>query len=157
MKALTTTLVFLQRPGELLLAMKKRGHGQGHWNGAGGKVEPNETIEQAMVRECSEEIGVTPTTYTKAAENIFYQPYKGEPCENTVHVYLCTAWEGQPTESDEMAPQWFSISQIPYDHMWPDDIHWLPQVLNGAKISGAFYYDDDNKLTSSDITEVESF
>lgn len=157
MKELTTTLVFPKRPNELLLAMKKRGHGEGHWNGAGGKVEPGETIEQAMIRECSEEIGVTPTAYTKAAENIFYQLYKGEPCKNIVHIYLCDNWEGEPVESDEMTPKWFSVNDIPYDRMWPDDVHWLPQVLHGAKISGAFYYDDNNKLTSSHILEVEHF
>jgi len=31
--------------------MKKRGFGQGKWNGFGGKVEPNESIEQAAIRE----------------------------------------------------------------------------------------------------------
>jgi 8-oxo-dGTP pyrophosphatase MutT (NUDIX family) len=38
------TLVFVFNPaGDILLAMKKRGFGEGKWNGAGGKVEPGET------------------------------------------------------------------------------------------------------------------
>src|SRR6267378_3523397 len=44
----------------VLLAMKKRGFGAGLWNGAGGKPEPGETIEETAVRECREEINVTP-------------------------------------------------------------------------------------------------
>jgi len=35
------TLVFLRRPGQILLGMKKRGFGQGRWNGFGGKGERN--------------------------------------------------------------------------------------------------------------------
>ncbi|HET8669978.1 MAG TPA: NUDIX domain-containing protein, partial [Candidatus Saccharimonadales bacterium] len=46
-----------------LLAMKKRGFGINKWNGVGGKVDEDETIEQAAIRECQEEITVTPTTY----------------------------------------------------------------------------------------------
>ena len=35
---------------QILLGMKKRGFGSGKWNGFGGKVEPNETIEEAAKR-----------------------------------------------------------------------------------------------------------
>ena len=47
-KLLTLTLV--QRENEVLLGFKKRGFGQGKWNGFGGKVEPGETIVNAAVR-----------------------------------------------------------------------------------------------------------
>jgi len=157
MKEITTTLAFLLRPGEIMLAMKKRGHGEGNWNGVGGKIEPGETIEQAMVRECQEETGVTPTAYTKVARHVFHEQYKGEPCKNTVHVYLCTAWTGQLTESEEMAPAWFSLDAIPYDRMWPDDIHWMPDMLANKLLETCFYYDDNNVLQSYDITEVTEF
>ena len=39
-----------------------------------------------------------------------------------VYVYLCDEWEGESMESEEMKPQWFSIADIPYSKMWPDDI-----------------------------------
>lgn len=38
------TLVFVREAGKILLGMKKRGFGQGRWNGFGGKVEKGETI-----------------------------------------------------------------------------------------------------------------
>ena len=44
------TLLFLVRDDQILLAMKKRGFGEGRWNGVGGKVEKDETVEQAMIR-----------------------------------------------------------------------------------------------------------
>ena len=43
------TLLFLRRDGQILLAMKKRGFGEGKWNGVGGKVEPGETARHGGV------------------------------------------------------------------------------------------------------------
>jgi 8-oxo-dGTP pyrophosphatase MutT (NUDIX family) len=157
MLRIVTTNVFLRRGDEILLAMKKRGHGEGHWNGAGGKPDPGETIEQTMVREAQEEIGVTPLRYEKIAEYTIYQRYKGEPCENIGHLYFCTGWDGEPTESDEMAPRWFTLSDIPYDHMWPDVVYAFPRLLAGTKVRATFRYDDANQLISHEITEVADF
>ncbi len=54
-----STLVFVFNPeNQILLAMKKRGFGEGKWNGAGGKVEEGETIVQAASRELREETGI---------------------------------------------------------------------------------------------------
>jgi len=44
------TVVFVQRPSEILLGYKKRGFGARKWNGFGGKVEIGETIEEAAKR-----------------------------------------------------------------------------------------------------------
>ena len=47
------TLVLVVQPGRVLLGMKKRGFGEGKWNGFGGKVQSGETIEEAA-RRCVE-------------------------------------------------------------------------------------------------------
>lgn len=44
------SLVFVRNASDILLGWKKRGFGQGKWNGFGGKVEPGETIIQGAVR-----------------------------------------------------------------------------------------------------------
>lgn len=44
------TLVFIIEPERILLGMKKRGFGAGWWNGFGGKVQADETIEEAARR-----------------------------------------------------------------------------------------------------------
>jgi 8-oxo-dGTP pyrophosphatase MutT (NUDIX family) len=44
------TLVLIREHARVLLGMKKRGFGQGRWNGFGGKVEPGETILQGALR-----------------------------------------------------------------------------------------------------------
>lgn len=45
------------KENQILLAMKKRGFGAGKWNGAGGKINAGETIEEATTREVDEELG----------------------------------------------------------------------------------------------------
>lgn len=157
MKEKILSLLFLQRDDEILLAMKKRGFGEGRWNGVGGKVEVGESIEQAMVREAREEIAVTPTVYEKVADIRFDEFFKGEPALMHVHVFIASAWEGEPKESDEMAPKWVNVSKIPYKDMWADDPYWLPKVLNGKKIKADFKLDETDAIVSHRITEVVGF
>lgn len=155
MKHKTLTLLFLRRDDQILLAMKKQGFGAGRWNGVGGKVEEGETIEQALVRESQEEITVTPLDYEKQADIRFDEYLKGERTLMHVHVFVATEWAGEPTESNEMAPQWFSVDDIPYDTMWPDDPYWLPLVLQGKKVSADFQLDEKDDIISHTIKTVE--
>jgi len=149
------TLLFLKRGDDILLAMKKRGFGANRYNGVGGKIEPGETIEAALVRECQEEIGVTPTHYWKVAEHDFSQTENDQPWRMYVHAYLCDEWEGEPAETDEMAPEWFKLGNIPYGNMWQDDEYWLPRVLKGEKVYGIFSFDEHDNMLAHDIKRVE--
>lgn len=44
------TLVLIKKLNEVLLGYKKRGFGVNKWNGFGGKVNVNESIEEAAIR-----------------------------------------------------------------------------------------------------------
>ncbi len=149
------TLLFLHDQDRVLLAMKKRGVGVGKWNGVGGKVEAGETIEQAMIRECQEEIGVTPLAYRQVAEFDFDFP--GDGYQAYVYVYLAKSWVGEPTESEEMSPQWFTPVNIPYEQMWSDDKLWLPRILNGELLKGSFDFADDGSVANQTLQTVEDF
>lgn len=148
-----TTLCILKRENEILLAMKKRGFGVGKYNGVGGKVEPGETPEQAMIRETHEEINVIPTKYENVGYIEFDEYYKGQKENIAFHLYMVYEWEGTPSESDEMNPEWFSIDKIPYDKMLPDDKYWLPLVLEGKKVEAYFNFDEEWNLLSKNIQE----
>lgn len=149
------TLLFLVTEEQVLLAMKKRGFGAGRWNGVGGKLEPGESIEEATIRECQEEIGVTPKSLTKVAIHDFLFP-DGQ-LSMQAHTYICTEWEGDPIETEEMNPAWFAKDNVPYHDMWQDDIYWLPAVLAGHLIKTAFTFDTQDNLTKAVILPVESF
>jgi 8-oxo-dGTP diphosphatase len=132
------------RDGEILLAMKKRGFGEGKWNGMGGKVEEGEDIVQAAIRETEEEVGVTPLNPERVGFFHFKLLKDGElATEHDCNVYIATEWEGEPTETEEMRPQWFKLDAVPYGAMWVTDRRWLPLVLSGQPFKGKVTLDGD--------------
>lgn len=156
MKNIETTLSLLKDGNKILLAMKKRGFGVGKYNGVGGKLEENETKEEAMLRETKEEINVTPTEYQYVGIVKFDEYYKGVMQHLTFHLYIVTKWEGTILETEEMAPYWFDIAKIPYDKMFPVDKYWLPLILAGKKIDAYFKFDKDWNLIEQEIKELKN-
>lgn len=155
-KILTLCMIVDRDNDRILLAMKKRGFGSGRWNGFGGKVEAGETIEQATIRECQEEGMVTPLALEKVAWHDFEFTNPELPIME-VHAFVATTWSGEPVETEEMRPQWFSIDAIPYDLMWADDIHWLPRVMAGEKLRTHFLFDDADQVIGHELEVVEQF
>jgi len=151
------TLCFLlrERDGrpEVLLALKKQGFGQGKWNGIGGKVEAGETLEEAARREVREEIGVEVGPLEKVAILTFYfiPPGSDPDWSQEVHVFLARSWRGEPGESEEMRPQWYTYEKVPYEEMWADDRVWLPRVLHGERIRGVFTFSDLKTIVHQEI------
>ncbi|KND48168.1 MAG: pyrophosphohydrolase [Parcubacteria bacterium C7867-006] len=155
-----STLIFLvntdgNKITKVCLAMKKRGFGAGRWNGVGGKVESGETIEDAAKREAKEEIGVNIEIIKKVGEISFYFPHKTE-WNQLVSIFFSDKWIGEPSESEEMRPEWFEIDKIPFDKMWPDDKFWLPIVLGGKLIKGSFTFLDGDIIKDEKVEIVDS-
>jgi 8-oxo-dGTP pyrophosphatase MutT (NUDIX family) len=157
MKSLDLTLLYLRKNDQILLAMKKRGFGKDLWNGVGGKIENNESIEKALIRECQEEIGAVPSEYEKVGYLIFNEHHEGVRKLMHLHIYTASEWFGEIVETEEMSPQWFALNDIPYSRMWPADRIWLPIVLDGEKISGEFTLRSDNSVEKSDVAKVDRF
>ncbi len=142
---------------EILLAMKKRGFGQGRWNGVGGKpdTEKGETVFDSVIRETEEEIGVRIKNPEKAAIIDFYFPEHKKQNDQQVHLFLVREWEGEPQETEEMKPQWFEKGIIPFDEMWDDDRHWLPHILEGKRLKAKFFFDENDRVVNQEIEIVE--
>lgn len=154
MDKLETTLCLLKRNNEILLAMKKRGFGEGKYNGVGGKIEFGETPEDAMIRETQEEINVTPIKYEKVGLIEFDEYYKGNKQNLVFHLYMVYDWIGEISESEEMSPKWFDIKNIPYEKMFSDDKYWLPLILEGKKVKAYFDFDENWNLLSKEICDL---
>lgn len=151
------TLVFLCKENQVLLAMKKRGFGEGMWNGVGGKLNDGETAEQAAIRETEEEIGVKVKNLNHIATLDFYFPLvpADKNWNQQVMVYFAQTWDGEPAESEEMRPEWFNIGKLPLDEMWPDDRYWLPAALAGYQITAEFAFGDKNSVSEMTVSSIK--
>lgn len=158
MRKLLTLCIIHQHP-RILLGMKKRGFGAGRWNGFGGKVEKNETIEQAAIREVEEEAGLLPLNMTPMGVLDFEFKNDSEILE--VHIFRITDFNGKPTESKEMRPHWFHVNEIPFHQMWADDSYWIPLFLEGKRFRGKFLFDRPSdskhsaKILRHTLSEIE--
>ena len=148
------TLVFLIRsnqakPYQICLAMKKRGFGVYKLNGIGGKVECDESIEAAAIRETQEEIGVLihqkDLVRLGVLDFIFPDNIK---LGQQVSVFFVYKWHGEPKESAEMKPSWYALTSIPFQDMWPDEQTWLPLMITGKVIEGIFKLKQDGTVLS---------
>ena len=135
------TLLFVVKDERILLIRKKRGLGEGKVNGPGGRLDPGETPEAAAIRETQEELHITPTGVSEWGE-LSFQFVQGLSIH--VHVFRADDYEGEPVETDEAAPLWCPLDEIPYDRMWVDDRMWLPLMLANKHFQGRFLFDGDD-------------
>ena len=87
------------------------------WEFVGGKVEPGETREQALVRECREELAVTVSVGEIFAEVTHEYP------DLTVHLTLFHAAiaEGTPQMREHNDIRWITVGEIPQYDFCPAD------------------------------------
>ncbi len=140
----TANLCFVIRDGRILLIRKKRGLGAGKINGPGGRLEPGETAEESAVRECQEEVGITPSGLSEAGE-LFFHFLDGYKLHVT--VFRADSFSGELKETDEADPFWNPVGEIPYKEMWEDDIHWVPHLIARRRFVGRFVFDKEKLLS----------
>ena len=106
-----------QRP-----AHKARG---GIWELAGGKVEPGETKEQALIRECQEELAVT------VSVGKLYMDVVHEYSDLTVHlsVFHAQIADGVPKKLEHSDIRWITADEISQYEFCPAD----KVILEGLK------------------------
>ena len=147
-------LVRKNRPGmEILLGMSKQGFSKGKFNGIGGRFDfslGDRNLADTAMRETQEEIEVNVQGLKQVAILYTCYPTKDENNQE-LHIFLCDRWNGIPMETIEMKPEWFNISKLPFNQMWPDDIYWLPLVLLGYALEGRFIFTKDHKLLGAKI------
>ena len=87
------------------------------WEFVGGKVEPGETREQALIRECQEELAVT-----VAVQDVFMEVDHVYP-DLTVHLTLFNAFiaEGTPQKIEHNDLRWITIEEIDQYEFCPAD------------------------------------
>lgn len=146
------TLCFAVRDGQVLLIEKRRGLGEGWYNGPGGKLEDGETPRECAIRETREEVGIEVHDPEKAGELTFY--LDGTPRIHC-HVFRTDSFSGDPRPSAEARPEWFPVDEVPYDDMWDDDRYWLPGVLEGETVRGEFRFEGGPPLDEAEFVDYD--
>ena len=100
------------------------------WEFVGGKVEPGETKEQALVRECQEELAVT-----ISVGDVFMEVTPEYP-DITVHLTLfnATIGEGTPQKLEHNDIQWITPAQIPNYNFCPADEEILQKIIETYRV-----------------------
>lgn len=101
------------------------------WEFVGGKVESGETKEQALIRECQEELAITISVGDVFMDVIHEYP------DLTVHLTLLNATiaEGVPQKLEHADIKWITPNEIPDYEFCPAD----EEILK--KITRAYYND----------------
>ena len=95
------------------------------WEFVGGKVEPGETKEQALIRECQEELAVI-----LSVGDVFMDVTHEYP-DLTVHLTLfnATIVEGKPQKLEHNDIKWIMPSEIPNYEFCPADEEILQKLI----------------------------
>ena len=95
------------------------------WEFVGGKVEPGETKEQALMRECQEELAVT-----LSIDDVFMDVRHEYP-DLTVHLTLLNARiaQGIPQKLEHNDIKWITPKEIPNYHFCPADEEILKRII----------------------------
>ena len=95
--------------GRVLLMQRLPGkHLAGLWEFPGGKIEPGETVTQALVRELDEELGVEVLDSTPLISIPWHYPEKSV----RLHALRVTAWNGEPRAREGHPLRWVAVRDM---------------------------------------------
>ncbi|GLI60158.1 hypothetical protein VaNZ11_002218 [Volvox africanus] len=119
---------YVPKPVRVLLAQRPEGKSNaGLWEFPGGKVDPRETPEEALIRELREELGITvepadliPLTFASHTYSTFHL---------LMPLYVCRRWLGEPVGAEGQAVAWATPEEVSSYNLTPADVPLVPVVL----------------------------
>jgi len=115
----------LWRDGKFMICQRPANKARGLlWEFVGGKVEPGETKEAALIRECREELAVT-----VSVGDVFMEVMHEYP-DLAVHLTLfhATLTEGEPQKLEHNDIRWITPGEIPNYPFCPADAEILRKI-----------------------------
>jgi len=122
---LVVACALIDADNRVLLAQRPKGRAMaGLWEFPGGKVEPGETPEAALIRELEEELAITvplpclaPLTFASHAYDDFHL---------LMPLYICRKWEGEPACREHAAIKWVRAARLREYPMPEADLPLIP-------------------------------
>ncbi len=118
---LVSAVALIDSDGRVLLAQRPAGKSMaGLWEFPGGKVEPEETPESALVRELHEELGIE--TWNSCLAPLTFASHSYENFHLLMPLYACRKWEGIPQPREGQTLKWVAPQNLRDYPMPPADI-----------------------------------
>lgn len=122
---LVSAVALIDPDGRILLAQRPEGKSMaGLWEFPGGKVEPGETPEQALIRELHEELGID--TWQSCLAPLTFASHSYEKFHLLMPLFACRKWNGTPESREGQALKWVRANQLKDYPMPPADIPLIP-------------------------------
>ena len=114
---LVSAIALIDSDGRVLLAQRPDGKSMaGLWEFPGGKIEPNETPEEALIRELDEELGINTSASCLAPISFTSHTYTTTKTNPAFHLlmllYVCRRWEGRPRPIEGGKLKWVHAQQL---------------------------------------------
>jgi 8-oxo-dGTP diphosphatase len=124
---LVVAVALVDPDGRVLIAQRPEGKSMaGLWEFPGGKVEPGELPEDALIRELSEELGITvkaaclaPFTFASHTYDAFHL---------LMPLYICRRWDGTPAPRHHAALKWVRPKDMGGYPMPAADVPLIPML-----------------------------
>jgi 8-oxo-dGTP diphosphatase len=126
---LVVACALIDADGRVLVAQRPEGKQlAGLWEFPGGKLEPGERPEAALIRELSEELGIVVREPCLAP--LTFASYAYEAFHLLMPLYVCRRWEGQPASREGQALKWVRPGKLRSLAMPPADEPLIPALID---------------------------
>ena len=115
MKTINVVAAVIRDRGRVFATQRGYGENKDGWEFPGGKIEPGETPQQALVREIEEELD----TRIKVGELLTVIEYDYPAFHLSMHCFWCRIVEGTPVLKEHEAARWLRLEEL-------DSVDWLP-------------------------------
>lgn len=122
---LVAAVALIDVDGRILLAQRPEGKSMaGLWEFPGGKVEPNETPEAALIRELQEELGID--TWESCLAPLTFASHSYQDFHLLMPLFACRKWEGIPRAQEGQTLAWVKPENLRDYEMPPADLPLIP-------------------------------
>jgi 8-oxo-dGTP diphosphatase len=110
-KIIHVSVAVLSKNNQFLLCSRPIDKGySGYWEFPGGKIEPNETSEDALVRELYEELNIL--VNKENLELLFLMQHVYEDKIVNLHIFKCTNWQGNVSANEGQSMYWQQYDKV---------------------------------------------